>query len=157
MEYALWLLSRKRYTVAELKKKLLLRIKKYALADNPDAVINRCIEWKYLNDEEYACDYVKNRLQMRPRGVRLLKLELRKKGIESSIIQKAAEGIEVDERQLAENLARKKISLLQRFPLKKRREKLFRFLSSRGFSYETIEAISPRLAGPAESDSERSN
>ena len=66
IEYALKLISRKRYTQKEIEKKL--KGKEFAKGDDIDKVIARLKEYKYINDDEYAKDFIDNRARFSPRG-----------------------------------------------------------------------------------------
>ena len=55
--------------------------RKNVTEDQIDLIINRLIEQKFLNDEEFAKMWIRNRTTLRPTGKHLLKLELIQKGI----------------------------------------------------------------------------
>ncbi len=99
-----------------------------------------------LNDQEFALWWVQQRNQFRPRGKRMLFAELFKKGIKKEIIQETLESSEQSQKDAknAFNLAQKKLKALRKKTLppkfKKQilREKLGRYLTSRGFDWPTI-------------------
>lgn len=100
-------------------------------------VINRLKEYRYLDDEVYAKTYVER--NSTTKGERRLKQELVSKGIPLSLAedhcQIDGEQAEVDARHLAEKYMRNKprdVKTLQ---------KLQRYLLSRGYSYETVNAV----------------
>jgi len=94
-----------------------------------DTLINQIIEKlekaKLINDEEFGRWVVESRSRSRPRGIRLLKQELKQKGVDIDI--------DVDEVELAEKALEKKKSLS--------RDQTIRFLQYRGFSWESIEKV----------------
>jgi SOS response regulatory protein OraA/RecX len=159
MDYALFLLGRQRYTVAGMRKKLNARVVKInrsakmtltaseisfpgsgATEDGEKipAVIARLQELKLLNDEEFAELYIRDQLQRKPQGIRLLKRNMAQKGLEKAVIQQAvsetSDDLPATEYKLAERAAQKKLRTISKNPPKKQREKLARFLFSRGFS-----------------------
>ena len=75
------LLSRKRYTCSELSKKL--AEKGFSVADE---VCGRFCELGLLDDEEYARAFVHDAAVVSGKGERLIKSELKRKGIADSII-----------------------------------------------------------------------
>lgn len=140
MDYSLRLVSKRRHTVSEIRKKL------SALCENHpeievgiiDEVISRLLELKYLDDNEFVKDYVLSRIQFKPRGISLIKQELRIKGIDKNIIESGFEGMDYDESKACLDLISKKNRLWSKHPLQKQKEKAFRFLASKGFSKEAI-------------------
>jgi regulatory protein len=151
MPYAVRLLSRRRYATNELKKKL---IKKFGSEEaQPETLsaiernIARLVELKYLNDEEYVDLFIQDQLRSKAQGLRLIENKLRQKGIDLQTIQKYLEpreqgGGELDQ---AIKAAKKKASFLSRKTgdttnpetRTRQKEKIFRFLASRGFSQGT--------------------
>jgi regulatory protein len=161
LQKALTLVSKRRYTVLKLKKKLIDFINKRTeqeqyqsqqslsssqqqlpTAKNYEsqikAVLARLKELKYLDDTSYTRDYISNRIDLRPRGKFLLKRELKNKGIHPELAERLVEESEVDEEELAWNLLQKKLKQLERFPKIKQKEKAMRFLASRGFKIDAI-------------------
>ncbi len=109
------------------------------------------IEWtleelnrlKFLNDEGFARMYAHDRLLRRPIGKRLLKMELRQKGIDSETAERVAEEAysEKSELELAAALLKKKASAYARFEPQKARQKAANFLAQRGFGWEVISEV----------------
>lgn len=139
MQYALKLITRKRYTQKELETKL--RGKKTGTKKDRDKVINRLKELNYINDKEFAKDYIQTRLIINPKGENLLKLELRLKGIDRQIIDNAITNAKIDETKVALDVIERKKNSIKRVEGQKRKEKILRLLSSRGFKLETIYKI----------------
>ena len=77
---ALEFLSRRQMTVDQLYKRL---ERKGYTRDEIAEVINKLIEWKYLDDRNYAISYCKNKLD-KYSGARI-KMELLKVGIDKQI------------------------------------------------------------------------
>ncbi|MDK1030064.1 MAG: RecX family transcriptional regulator [Anaerolineae bacterium] len=108
-----------------------------------EETIERLVKGGYLNDKQFASDWVENRSNFRPRGRRALALELRQKGIDESIIEVALE--EIDDESLAYDAGLKKARKLKVQDWNEFRKKTSEFLSRRGFSYSVIVPIVLRL------------
>lgn len=169
MDVALRLLTRRAYPVAKLREKLMERNggkgrprrgKYVAHSDAPDVdgfsvaverILQRLQDLRYLDDLRYCERWVEERSRLKPRGKRLLTQELRHKGITKEVIEQFWEGemgrnFGEDEVELAEREAQKKHGLLERkHEGRELKNRLFRHLMSRGFSYETIGKVVGRL------------
>jgi regulatory protein len=150
-EAALRILERRRRTRAEVEQKL--REKGFEAADI-QAVCDRLEEVNLLDDREYARLYIQGRAS-RPRGSRLLLLELRRKGVPEPVAQEALAALAGEggrggadlERALV--LARQNARKVAGLPPREARQKLFQVLARRGFDMDTIEAaVRAALAGP---------
>lgn len=99
----------------------------------------------YINDTGFARNWIVSRLS-KPLGFKLIRIELKKKGISEEIVEGlfAEQKQIVDERALVEGLAGKyfeKLSRTKELP-EKIKAKLYGYLIRRGFSPEVIsEAI----------------
>tara|TARA_B100000315_G_C14522925_1_gene562445 strand:+ start:332 stop:829 length:498 start_codon:yes stop_codon:yes gene_type:complete len=153
MDYALRLLGRRSYTVHDISKKLLTRATKLK-NDEPEAtieaVIQRLIELKYLDDLRFCKYWVEERSRLRPRGRFLLTQELRRKGIPKELLEEFWEkGFEssFDEVPLALQLIEKRLPRLKKSKNEwETKQKLYGFLASRGFSVGAIkEALDKAL------------
>jgi len=129
------LLSYRARTEQELRD----RLAKYGF-DQPviDDVLNRMQQNGYVDDDDFAARWVENRSEFRPRGARLLRLELRQKGVDSNKIDQAVDGL--DEAALAERAARKRARRYKDLDWEEFRKKMLGFLSRRGFNYDHIRA-----------------
>lgn len=134
---AIKLLNRRIYTVEELKNRLL----KHDVSEDilPD-VIAECLRRKYLNDET-AAKYYFDELQRKSYGPRYVRQYMKQKGIGDDLIEEIFEQYrsEYDESDIARKAYHKKSKILgQKESPQKRREKLQRYLFSRGFSMSVI-------------------
>ena len=102
------------------------------------------------NDENFAGAWVESRSHGRPRGARVLRQELRQKGVERETIDAALPGAEA-ELENAVAAARRKWHSLENLEERERREKLIGFMQRRGFNYLVAKAA---LEIFAEEDSE---
>ena len=116
---------------SDLKRKLFLK-------DYPSNVVDDAINYvkkfNYINDERYAENYLNYR--GKSKSSRQLKMELKSKGIDSSIIESLMNDERSDEEALY-NLIRKKIKNPEEMDDEKIR-KIYAYLYRRGFSAELI-------------------
>ena len=125
------LLSRRALTERELRTKL--GAAGYAYPEIRDTVAE-CRRRGFVNDEQFAADYAEI-LAARGLGGRRIRLALRQRGIPQPL--HAAES----EAQRAREALEYKLRLLAReTDPRKKREKAFRFLLSRGFSCDNCRA-----------------
>lgn len=142
MPYAVWLLSRRRYAVNELKKKL---IKKFG-SDEPapetgsaiEKIIARLVELKYLNDDEYADIFIRDQFLRKAQGFRMIEMKLKKKGIDETTISSAFAKQTINEDELIARAIAKKINTIKKTTQIQLKQKLFCFLVSRGFNTNAI-------------------
>ncbi len=138
-EKALYLLGYRARSIQELKKKL---------SDKgfSERTIQRVIadfeRVGLLDDKQFAASYVRSRMLQRPMGKRLLKQELRYKGITEEISDAvlAEEYGEQSEVEVAKELIRKRLKkpLADDAASRKEKKKLYDFLVRRGFDWELI-------------------
>ena len=104
-----------------------------------EAVLARLREKRFVDDAQFATDWVANRSELKPRGAYALRAELRQKGIAEPLIDRALNGL--DEEQLARAAAEKKTRKLSRFDWPEFRKKLSGYLARRGFGYDTVAEV----------------
>ena len=100
-------------------------------------VISRLGELELLDDAAFARAWTENREEFSPRGRRLVKMELRRKGLDRETIEQAV--ATVDEDAGARRAAEKKLRTLPADDYDTFRRRLWDYLARRGFGYETIE------------------
>lgn len=106
-----------------------------------ESIIQELTRNKYLDDEEFTRWWIEQRISFRPRGLRLLKIELKQKGINNELIDKMIYDLRFknyDELELAKKLIEKRLERYQNLPLEEKKQKLAAFLARRGFDWETI-------------------
>ncbi len=135
---AIRFLSRTMRTESEIREKL--EAKGYSPEDAESAV-SKLRSYGYLNDFAYANAYV--RTYGKDRGKLRLRYELSSKGIEGEIIDQV---LPDSEEENACALARKKV---KKYPEK---EKMIRYLMSRGFEYETSAKAFNKISGEITED-----
>jgi len=95
-----------------------------------------------LNDFDFAKWWVGQRLEFRPKGRFALKAELFKKGIDRKIIDEILKNISSKEEvKAAKKIYEKAKRQLKSIEPKKKKERLIRRLSSRGFSWNIIKML----------------
>lgn len=106
-----------------------------------DLVMQRLLELKYLDDKQYALDFIATRIKFKPTGKFLLKRKLGLKGIPKDMIEKTVEEAKINEPDAAFDALIRKEKQWKDISFEKKRERAFRFLSSRGFSLDDIYKI----------------
>ncbi len=108
-----------------------------------EKIITKLKEQKFLNDFEFAKQWVESRMRFRPRSQKMLTFELKQKGISQdisdSVIQNSEFRIQNDLEQ-AKKLVEKKIEKYKGLSRQEIFQKLGGFLARRGFDYDTIKA-----------------
>ncbi len=141
-EAALRFLSFRRRTEKEIKDKL--RQKGF-----DTKVIRSTIEklksYDLVNDYEFATAWIKERLAYKPRGRRLLRQELWKKGIQKDVIDRAIEELCRDEDQSALEVLEKAKKRYQMLEPRVARRRMYGLLMRRGFSYDAAKQAMERL------------
>lgn len=98
-------------------------------------------EKSLIDDLKFARLWVESRMNRNPRGTRLLKKELRTKGVAWPAIEQVLADTKADDAPLAQALAEAKLPGLKALPLPAAKRKLFGFLARRGFDYSTIQGV----------------
>ena len=99
-----------------------------------ERVIGRLKDSRLVGDEQFARTWVDNRSAFRPRSHRMLRYELRQKGVEDEFIQNALQEA-VAEPELAYQAGSQYARRLTGLDWETFRKRLAVFLSRRGFSY----------------------
>lgn len=100
-----------------------------------DYAINKLKEYNYINDIQYAKNYVQSR--QNSKGKRAIKFELKAKGIAEEIINRVLDETE-NSQEVIEKLALKFVKNKKND--EKIKEKLFRHLVSKGFEFDEIKS-----------------
>lgn len=141
-ERALKLLSTRPRSEAEVRQKL----REHKIADATiDAVVAHLRRAGLVDDNAFANYWVENRTTFRPRSQRLLKAELKRKGVTGEALDQAVAG--ANDAESAYTLAEKRCrtATVAALPYPEFRRKLGDYLARRGFDYEVIEPILERL------------
>lgn len=112
--------------------------KKKKIGDSEiEKLIEKAKSLNLINDLDFASWWLEQRQTFRPKGPRLLKLELKQKGIADEIIdQLLSQKSPQSEFQTALALAQKKLVSLKNYDPKIQKQKLLGFLLRRGFDFD---------------------
>ena len=134
-EYAMKILSKRSYAESEVRTKL---VKKNYPPEDIEKAIADCKRYSFINDEMYAADYAAV-LNGRGCGAMLIRRKLAMLRIEESFIDSAVAGVSGNEFEAAKRSFDFKMRMLEREknPLKKK-QKLYAFMVSRGYSFDII-------------------
>ena len=137
MSTAVRILTYRDHFKFELKQKL--RQRGFA-GEVVDAVIAECEHLNYIDDIRTADVFI-SQLKRKRFGIRHIRLALKKKGLSGTVIERVLleNYTEAEEHEGAAKLLEKKMKTFNReADLKKRRDKIYRFLYSRGFNKDVI-------------------
>ncbi len=150
LKKAFSLISKRRYTVLKLKEKLvsyydkqiekkeLPPVTKEEKEKHIKQVLTRLKELKYLNDTQFAKDFIESRNEFKPKGQYMLKRELRIKGLHPDLAERVVEETDINEEENAIKALKKKMRQFEKESPRKQKEKAMRFLASRGFNIQAI-------------------
>ncbi len=123
--------------VVYLKKQLQsFLLTEYEKKEILNVVLSRLKNLNLVDDYRFAYLWVENRLRLNPKGKKIITFELRQKGIEQAIIDKVLTELfnKTKEEELIKKLLAKAESRYKKVALPQKREKIIRFMVSRGFS-----------------------
>lgn len=145
MESALRLLSYRPRSERELRDRLVRKRFGRAIVGE---TLSRLRELGYLDDAAFARFWTESRQTLRPRSGRLMATELRRLGVEKDTAERAT--AEISDEDAAYQAASRRLPSLHGLEYQPFRERLGRFLTRRGFSYDvarrTIERCWTELA-----------
>ncbi len=140
-QQALHFISYRPRSEMEVRKKL---IDKGTEEEVVDTVLARLKAAQLVGDENFAKIWVENRVTFRPRSHRMLRYELKQKGVEEETIQLALTEAQ-DDPELAYQAGLRYARRLAGLDWELFRKRLGGFLSRRGFSYGTIAPVLSRI------------
>ena len=113
------------------------QVKEYLLKKGySEDIVWHCVdklkEYNYINDEEYSKRYIE--CVSKTQGKRMVEYKLMMKGVKKEDIGVAYDGVEIDAKQNAKNLAIKHLKNKEKN--KENLAKTYRYLLGKGFSYE---------------------
>ena len=144
---ALRILTGRDHSKFELTRKLKQRGFK---AQDIEQAVSECERLDYINDERTSRLYASQMIR-KGYGFNRIRREMEKKGLRGPAIEPILAEIEsdLDEAQGAERLLEKNLRRFDREgDLKKRRDKIYRFLFARGFSQDTIRRLIHKYEPP---------
>lgn len=99
--------------------------------------IQKLLELKFLNDEEYGISFMRGRQVYKSKSRYYVTHELRQKGVDSDTISKIIADSQEDLQTATDFIIRKK-RIFGNLEKQEFKEKMMRLLSARGFSFDTI-------------------
>lgn len=135
LNYAVWLLARRNYHSHELASRL--RDRKNAKEAEINEILQKLANLKYIDDQYFLQIFIRDQLARKPQGARMIKQRLFQKKIFDDRIDQVLEAEYGNEFDHAEKALLRKAKIGQ----KKDYQKIYRFLCSRGFKYETIKEV----------------
>jgi regulatory protein len=139
METAVRLLAYRQRSVHEMRD----RLRRKGIPEATiTSTVNRLKNLGYLDDTSFARSWSESRRSASPRSARLLASELRLKGIAPEVANEATSG--VSDEEAAYEAASYRLRSLTGLEYQKFRERLGRFLTSRGFSYDVSREVIER-------------
>jgi len=106
-----------------------------------DQLFNKLAYYGFINDEDFAHWWAKQRINFKNKSLREIEYELRQKGIEKEIISKIKNNYENSEEVSAKKLITKREHYFDKFEEKKAKQKKIEYLARKGFSFEIIKKV----------------
>ena len=129
---ALWHLSRRDHSEAELLKKLQRKTDNQAWIDT---IIDECLDFNYLNDQRFCDAFIRN-AQQKGHGKTRIQQDLKLKGINQSLIKSAFEHDSFDYVESAQGLLKNKYN--EAIVTQHLKQKAMGFLQAKGHSFDII-------------------
>lgn len=104
----------------------------------PTSILQKLQKYGYVNDKDFAKWWVDSRTKARPKGRRLVALELKRKGITEEIIEKVLPKSSTSDINLALKVLDKKRAKLATLKGYQVKQKAYYYLNSRGFDLDTF-------------------
>jgi regulatory protein len=106
-----------------------------------DAAVAKMREWTYVDDQEFARQWVASRESHRPRSSRLMKRELASKGIDVETAERVVDEAEIDDYSVALDLARRWLPRIEKEDRQTQRRRLAGFLQRRGYGWDVVRRV----------------
>lgn len=138
LQFAMKLIGLRRRSEFEIRERL--KQKNFS-EEISEETISELKKYKYLDDEKFAESYINDRINLRPCGKRLIKMELARKGVSENIIENKLDELLSFEKELelAEKIIAKKLRIIgEESEKNKLRQKLMASLQLKGFSFDII-------------------
>lgn len=119
-------------------------VEKLKQDDFPDYVITKVInflqKYNYINDDDFAKAFIKEKVNLKGYGVYKISYDLKKLGVDPQIFEKYLYNTDfINEEEKVKTLLTKKLKgqSLQNLDYKEK-QKIYAYLARRGFSYDSI-------------------
>lgn len=104
-------------------------------------LFDRLNRLELLDDEKFARWWLEQRLQFKNKSKRELIQELRVKGIDSEIIKKTIDDMDISDEKAALKLVEKRLYRWQKYEEAIKRQKISQYLASKGFDWNVISDV----------------
>lgn len=104
-------------------------------------LFNRLKRYGLVNDREFAKWWVGQRIEFKSKSKKEITYELRNKGVSKNTIEEVLGETKIDEVKMARELLEKKTYKWRGLPAREARQKMSRYLFSKGFTWEVIEKV----------------
>ena len=103
-------------------------------------IIKKLKSYKFIDDKNFAKLWVEQRIKYKNKPIRVIRFELKQKGINEELINEVLPKEEVRETDLesAKKLAEKRKDFYRSLDEKKRNEKVMSYLLRKGFNYDIV-------------------
>ncbi len=106
-----------------------------------DGVLEKLSYYKYIDDKQYATDYISNAIKAKKKSANTIKSELTKKGIPLEIIEDCISIFSYDiNLEIAKKISSKYFYQKSNLPYKQLKNKLSQLLIRKGFTLEIVNA-----------------
>lgn len=96
----------------------------------------------FINDKDFASWFIEQRTIIKPKAQRVIKMELKQKGIDNDLIEELLIETPSTDLAKAKKLAEKRIQRYGKVDDKRKVfEKMARYLASKGFDYDIIKEV----------------
>ena len=149
---ALHFLNFKLRTAKEVYEKL----EKLEVSDEViNQVLQQLMDHGFVNDQFYAESYVRENFALQKKGPKAVAFELKKKGVNDSIIQKALEEFdEATQLEQAIEIAQKYVDRQGNVPVKTVKQKVYGFLMQRGYDLDIVQSVISALTFEKQEENE---
>lgn len=123
------------------KNQVIKKLQEYEFPSNViDKVIRVLEKYNYINDEDFAKAFIKDKLNLKGHGVFKISYDLKMLGVDEEIFKKYLYDEEfINEEKKAKDLLLKKLGNKNIEDLDyKEKQKIYAYLARRGFSYDSI-------------------
>jgi len=136
ISYGIRIVSLRPRSIKEFKQKL--RLKKFSDSGINNAV-KKLLELNLLNDFDFANKFIEHLVKIKRFGKLRIMNELRKKGIQESIIRVLTDEIEISDEQfeLIVKSTLRKLRMVSNKSLEKQKNSILIYLKNKGYSLET--------------------
>lgn len=125
----------KTYLVEKARKKP----KKYSFNEKIiHKVVEELTEFQLLDDRKFVEWFVRYRATIKPKGTYALRQELKRFGVDQTIVESYFDTNPIDEEVVAQELLQKRYARYRHLPRLEAFKKMHDFLRRRGFPYEAV-------------------